>query len=264
MKKALHKITNLISEFQKNPEQAIEVVIPMAIVLVSAIGVITGLLIFISNGGYAVQRALLDADMFEFSGIKEAFTKGTVPILYHGFFAITEAILVVAQLFLILCRYFKTTTKVKKGLMIVVLVGAAAIFASIGFVISVYNGLINFNGLPEAIQNIIYNIFSSNVFVIFSGTIFVVLFPFVMLVRTSESKELLYSGCKSGLWAFIILPLALLLIENIIPLAVGAGKLVLIIGIIAVVAVFGIFSLGGDSADTGGSTAYAKSDSGVM
>lgn len=263
MNKIIHRITDFKEKFQKEPLNAIGIAVPAAMVFFSVIGAIVGLFRFISADGYAAQLALMKTDIFDFDSISESFTKGTVSILYGGFFGSMAISLAILQLLLILYRYFRTVTKVKKALMIIALAAAGIMMAGKEFVRLIYIGQIDFFSLPEAVQYVVPRLVEGE-YAQVSGLLFcaaalVILISFVKLVCSSEGRDAFYAGCRAGLWSFVILPLILLLAENVVPLTVGIGKFLLLGVVVIIVVILGWILLGEAEGSSGTSTASAGS-----
>ena len=83
---AIGGMFDAINDFRTNPLDSLGKLIPIAIGTVALIGFAIAYIIFIVKGGYTAQVSIFKSQGMD--GVEEAFTEGTVHIIYHGIVSI--------------------------------------------------------------------------------------------------------------------------------------------------------------------------------
>ncbi|MBB2182797.1 hypothetical protein H0486_07900 [Lachnospiraceae bacterium MD1] len=260
MKMYLKKIKNSVRNFKVNPIDNLAVIIPALIVLTMVIGWIVAFIMFIVDGGYLKQITQIRLSGFGFDGVKKSLTNGTIHILYGSFVGTIVKVLLCSQSIIILISFFKKATKVKRVIMIIDLVIAGIIIVGILLLIWLYIGkirlsdsqiisLINFlNGIDKQKKQLFL--------IVLVVVVVAIVISALVLILTSESKWMFKDGSLAAL-SFLLFPLALLLVENIIPLIVGALFLAIIACVIWLILY--LVASGGLSSGEGASSASSSS-----
>lgn len=233
VKKLFYRTIDSIKDFNKNPISNLGFLIPIAMSLTSIISAVVGYIIFIAKGGYSTQ--FLHIKQSGIDGITKSFTTGTSGFLTGGIVLKIVFFLFLAQLVVMLIAYFLESGKAKKILMIIdlSLLGLVIIVSVVVFLIA--------NGSIEVYQDqLILVLNSSNkmfvnakAIIIIYGILTLLSFvAFIVLVVISKCRWMLGYSVLCLVFNFIVMPLIILLIENIIPLVLGIIVLVFIAGMI--------------------------------
>lgn len=223
VKKLFYRTIDSIKDFNKNHINNFGFLIPIAMSLTSIISAVVGYIIFIAKGGYSTQ--FLHIKQSGIDGITKSFTTGTSGFLTGGIVLKIVFFLFLAQLVVMLIAYFRESEKAKKILMIIDL----SLFAIV-IIASVVIFLIA-NGSIEAYQNqLVLNI--KTIKTIYCILALLALVIFIVLVLISKCRWMLGYSVLCLALNFIVMPLIMLLIENIIPLVLGIIVLVFIAGMI--------------------------------
>ena len=187
---------------------------------------------FAISGGFAEQITALKADIFK--GISNGFTLGTVSVLTSGAISDIIAILLLIEVLVLVISYYQTESKAKAIIASICLGSGLVLFGVAGFVLAVGYGVINVSEQMETKVAKLLEVFDSmqtaalvNWIVAAIGVVILVVF-FVLLLL-SKHKWMIKNSIIAILFC-IIVPLFLLLVENIIPLIVGIVASVLIGG----------------------------------
>lgn len=230
------KTFDTIKNFRGNTLVSTAYLIPIIMILVSLIAAIIGYIQFIFNKGYNNQISLVKE--FGFKGVSEGFTSGSSGLLISGYIPKIIWVMFLIQMIVMLITYFKNAKKVNTIIMIVDLVILLQM-------IVLYLGYLYY---PRIVLAIFENIQIVTVLLFRDPTIsFQVLFisligvavastvTFIVLVMKNKCRWMFVNGIFSLAVNFIILPLLVLLLENIIPLVVGIIFLVVFGGIFYVI-----------------------------
>lgn len=215
--------TASIKYFNEQPLNSLGQLIPTGIVTTSMVGFIVAIVKFVISGGFTNQITVLKGDFY--GGISEGFTFGTVSVLTSGIVSTVISILLLAELIVLIISYYKTESKVKKIIASICLGIGIVLFGVAGFVLAVGFGLIN---LSEQMVTMIAEmltffgdvqtstIVNGLTITAIIGAVALIVFIVIMLV--SQHKWMIKNSVIALLFSYIIFPLTLLLVENIIPL----------------------------------------------
>lgn len=243
-KEILHKIIYYITNFTSYPMESLTFLIPVIMYSISTISVIIGYILFIAQGRYTKQISYIKT--FGIDGIIQGFTLGTSGILMNGNIPKTIGILSLVQFVVMLVTYFKTTEKTKRIFMIVDL-----IMIGLTIVLSILFSKILIKALQRVGQDEEIELFwgirvDSTVFIVSYIALGIILFAaFFSLVIKSRCKEMFKDLMLCLVFHFILMPLLMLFLENIIPLVAGIAVLIMI-------GLFVLVAFSGSSESSGG------------
>ena len=254
IKKVYKRTIYSVKNFRNAPLANIAFLIPVAMFLISLVVAIVGYVIFITQGGYSVQVALIK-DLGR-EGITRGFTLGSSGLLTSGIIANVILILFSAQFIVTLLAYFKKASKVQCIIMIVDLAVMVVILLIIPLSVLLDNlGRGIFKTDNELIIGVYYFIMEMNIDtdimpIICAVVVAVSCIVFIVLTVINKCSWMAGHGIVSLISNFIALPLVILILENIIPLVVG----ILMWGFFCVIIMM-MFSgtAGGSNVSSGGS-----------
>lgn len=240
-RKNVEATTASIKFFNEQPLNSLGQIIPVGMVVASMVGFIVAIIKFIIAGGFSNQITALKGDFF--GGISEGFTSGTASVLTSGIVSTIISILLFVELLVLVISYYKTESKAKKIVASICLGIGIILFGVAGFVLAVGFGVINLSEQMEMKIVEMLTVFDGmqtstivNGLKITAIIGVVALIVFVILMLVSEHKWMIKNTVFALLLSYIILPLVLLLVENIIPM---------IVGVVAIVVIGGAIFLGG-------------------
>lgn len=240
-RKNVEATTASIKFINEQPLNSLGQIIPVGMVVASMVGFIIAIIKFIIAGGFSNQITSLKGDFF--GGISEGFTSGTASVLTSGIVSTIISILLFAELLVLIISYYKTENKAKKIVASICLGIGTVLFGVAGFILAVGFGVINLSEQMEMKIVKMLTVFDGmqtstlvNGLKITAIIGVVALIVFIILMLVSEHKWMIKNTAIALLLSYIILPLVLLLVENIIPM---------IVGVIAIVVVGGVMFLGG-------------------
>lgn len=272
MKKERIKSIFDIQEWKQTSMEDLANNIPVVIMAVAMIAGVIAYIMYIVNGGYPAQIA----DIKEYGFLSDRmFTAGTTGLVLGGIAGNIILLLLLAEIVVLslvycrICKEGKKTALIVSGVLILVQIAAAFVifWIRIGRVTvepsAVYALIFN---LPEVIMyvkpvGIIYTILTVGALLVFWG----------LLLMEAESREMIIFTAEAMIFAKIIVPLIVWLLENILALgaAVLGGALLLgVIFMIGRILLEGMASAGSDgessgqsasSYDAGGSSGYSES-----
>lgn len=243
------KAVNSVKNIREDPINNLAYLLVIAMALTAIVSGTVSYIMFVTQDGYSKQIELLKNDGFD--GISAGFTSGTVRIIISGITSKIMCGLVVAEFVVMMINYFKNNSKVKKIIMIVDLVFCAIVIAltTALFGISVGKFVIT-----EQYVDKYYDIFDSmtiyfnvivNIYLVVAAISFVTYL--VLILSTRECQWMVGYTSLALLFSNIVVPLFLLVLENIIPLITGAVAL-FVVGVLIFVG-FKILLSVGDSND---------------
>ncbi len=240
-RKNVEATTASIKFFNEQPLNSLGQIIPVGMVVASMVGFIVAIIKFIIAGGFSNQITSLKGDFF--GGISEGFTSGTASVLTSGIVSTIISILLFAELLVLIISYYKTENKAKKIVASICLGIGTVLFGVAGFILAVGFGVINLSEQMEIKIVEMLTVFDGmqtstivNGLKITAIIGVVALIVFVILMLVSEHKWMIKNTAIALLLSYVILPLVLLLVENIIPM---------IVGVVAIVVIGGAIFLGG-------------------
>lgn len=246
--------------FNEQPLNSLGQIIPVGMVVASIVGFIVAIIKFIIAGGFSNQITSLKGDFFR--GISEGLTDGTASVLTSGIVSTIISILLFAELLVLIISYYKTENKAKKIVASICLGIGTVLFGVAGFILAVVFGVINLSEQMEIKIVEMLTVFDGmqtstivNGLKITAIIGVVALIVFVILMLVSEYKWMIINTAIALLLSYVILPLVLLLVENIIPM---------IAGVVAIVVIGGAIFLGGKiflsgSGESSGSSSVGRS-----
>lgn len=188
-----------INDFREHPNESLGSIFPVAGGIAAVVGFLVAYIMFIVNGGYTNQ-----IEIIEKSGFNKAFTWGTVPVLYGGVMLFVIGLFLVAQAVVTMRTYFQEATKSKKAVMITDLI--LIVLAIITMI--VFDAI---NDSDEATKTF---------YIVFTIVSLVLFFTFIGLILSCECRWMAVRIIQLIMVAFIILPVLLLFLENVIPLVI--------------------------------------------
>lgn len=210
-----------IKNIKEQPLESLAQLFPVSMVCTSAIGFIVAIVKFIVEGGFSNQITAINGN------ISEGFTFGTTIILTSGVVPTIISIFLLAEVILLLILYFKTENKVKKIAVVICLGIGSVLFGFAGFFLAVGFGLISSEKAEIILLNILSNFDGMQIDTIVNGLKIialiglVLLIVFTILMFASKNRWIIKNTFIALLISYIILPLVLLLIENLIPMLIG-------------------------------------------
>lgn len=201
-----------IKEIKSNPIYGLGMLSSAMTIGISCIGAIVAYIIFCVQGGYQQQ-----IEIIKNKDIDGAVTNGNVSIFYDGGMSIVLMLLIVIALLLAIIYFFMQETKKKKTVVVIDLV-CAGLLAVFLLNESFFSRLLDKFGKNNG--NYIIGAF----FVL--GALIVILFWYVMM--HSESKRMFRCLYKVAIATYIIIPILLYLLENIITSVIYIVSIVLI------------------------------------
>lgn len=213
---------------------------------IAANGIINGIIayiLFITRGGYTKQIQLVK-EYGLFGAYDEKFTTGTSQMIFKGVAGKILLILLVIDLIILLIQYFEETGIVRKVLMIIDLVvtGAVSLFFNRTVAEYVTFQLIKNTGIDISdVGMVVVGVWMGGV------ALFIIL-----MVITEECRGIFGYTATALLVALIVMPLLILFLENVIPIATG----IIAIAIIAIIAIATLGeSVGGGTQSTSSGSA---------
>lgn len=236
-RKKVEATTASIKFFNEHTLNSLGQIIPVGMVVASIVGFIVAIIKFIIAGGFSNQITSLKGDFFR--GISEGLTYGTASVLTSGIVSTIISILLFAELLVLIISYYKTENKAKKIVASICLGIGTVLFGVAGFILAVVFGVINLSEQMEIKIVEMLTVFDGmqtstivNGLKITAIIGVVALIVFVILMLVSEYKWMIINTAIALLLSYVILPLVLLLVENIIPMIVGVVAIVVIGGAI--------------------------------
>ena len=225
LKPRMNKLKNAVSNFREAPLKYAAAIVPGVLIAAAVVVWIAAFVLFLHNGGYFAQLNLIQGGGTSF---EDTFSDGTVHSFYSKPFSIISTLLLITQIVLILISYFKSATKGKKIAMITALILTGILPLGI-LIITVAPFLLANSQMaallssdPSSLPPIVPAGF---------GIMITAAIVAVVLVLQSDSKEMFKDGFFAAIVTLAVLPLLLLIVENIISLGITA----LLIGIVWVI-----------------------------
>lgn len=252
-----------IKSFKEQPLNSLGQLIPMGIVTTSVVGFIVSIIIFAIAGGYSNQIAAIIGGSF--SEISESFTSGTLNDLMSGIVPTIISILLIAELLVLIISYYKTEGKVKKIIVSICLGIGIVLFCIAGFILAVAFEIIKLSEEAEmkiaqmlaafdGVQT--FTVINELKIIAIIGVVALIVYIILMLV--SKHRWMIKNSAVALLISYIILPLVLLLAENIIPMIV---TIVVFVVIIVIAFIVGKLFLGNEEVSDSSSSARTSDSS---
>lgn len=224
------KLVSAVKNFMENPIDNLGIIIPYLAVITAIGGFIVAFILFIVRGGYENQINVLSSDGIYLIG--KVFTYGTVSIMFGNIVGKILAVLLGAELLLMIIELYKESSKAKR-IIISIDLGLGALISTVALIfVSIIDRKIIIT--PEQQANLFRFLNEQNYETILLGLAIVgaaSIIAFLILVLTSKSIWMLGHALVSGVISLGAIPLLLLFVENIIPLIAGIVALA-ILGIV--------------------------------
>lgn len=216
-----------ILEISNNTIESLTYLIPILIGIISFVCGIIGYIKFIVDGGYSAQvNATKEYGIF--GGYEKKFTTGSAGSISTGVIGKILLILIAIEIVFLLIKYFRVTQRIKRIVMIVDLL--FIIFESV-LIMTEFGKSIGFLALSGETSYKNINIKTFVITYLVTAAVSFVLF-FALVLLTKECRWIVRNTVISVVIAFIVMPLIILLIENIIPLATGGLVIVIVFAVV--------------------------------
>lgn len=212
------RMLDAIEDFGTDPLDSLGELIPIAMGGTALIGFVIAYIIFIVQGGYTTQVNIFQ--LKGMNGVEEAFTYGTVHIIYGKVVSSIINALFLGQIIVMMITFFANESKMMR------------IFAIIDFALFVITLITSIIMTMVSIRTIQRDVAHAARIVFLAAVILLVIF--VVLTIIAESRWMLGHGVVALLVSYIFFPLLLLFLENVIPGIVGLIILAFMAGIIYV------------------------------
>lgn len=228
-----------IKNIKEQPLESLAQIFPVSMVCTSAVGFIVAIVMFIVEGGFSNQITAIKDDL---GGISEGFTFGTASILTSGVVSTIISVFLLAEIVVLVISYFKTESKAKKIAVGICLGIGGVLFGFAGFFLAVEFGVTSSEKAEMILMNMLSNLDGMQTDTIVNGLKIIaligvaLLIVFIVLMLISQNRWIIKNSTIAILISYIILPLALLLIENVIPMFTGLISIVVIGGALLLVA----------------------------
>ena len=251
IKEIAERTVDSIKNFTKNPIENLGLLIPFTMILVSFISAFIGYIFFIVHDGYSNQISSIKE--LGFDGIDQVFSSGSSRSLISGNIPKILGILFLIQMVVMLISYFRNAGKTKIIIMAIDLVILAMVIALFPIVAGslfmapeqFINAFIPFEGITIDLKKVLIT------YAVFAGSSFIV---FLILILISKCRWMLGYALRSLIMDFIIMPLGVLLLENIIPLATMIGFVAVVGGVILFIFKVLLAGTGADTVSTNNSS----------
>ena len=218
----IEAIENILDE----PIQSLAYIIPAVVSLAAIIGFFVAYIPFVVNGGYPEQMEILEGKKFE--TIFDLLTWGNIGVVLKGFLPIFEGILLIIDLLLVIISFFLEEDILKKILLTINLIVMGIVAEYFTFAALIDTGVIS----PNIEKNTAIFLGKLVGPMMIIGIISVITF-FIQMLSSDCKEQFVYMLVAIGM-SYLIIPLLLLALQNIIVLCIVA-VVVLIIGIITLV-----------------------------
>lgn len=245
-----------VKTISQSPLESLGKLLPRIMVGVSLIAFFYAILLFGTTGGFTNQVTMLKDDFLE--GINGGFTSGNSSILTSGNVAKILQCFFVAEVAVLLILYMKNASNWKRILFGICILIEAILAGGLIFIsrVNCYKIQVS-EALENKIVELLINFDRGNLSAIstsvkvFVGIGIMALFVSVLLILISEFRWIIKDTTIALLLSYVILPLLLRVLENVIPLCAGIVWAVLVF--VVVFAIFASFFGGGEGASSGSS-----------
>lgn len=242
-----------LKNIKEQPLESLAQLLPVSIVCTSVVGFIVAIVMFIVEGGFSNQITAINGDFF--CGISEGFTFGTASILTSGIVPTIISVFLLAEIAVLVISYFKTESKGKKITVGICLGIGGVLFGFAGFFLAVCFGVISSEKTEMIIVNMLSNLDGMQIDTIVNGLKIIALIGialliiFIVFILISQHRWIIKNSAIAILISYIVLPLVLLLAENVIPMFIGLIAIVVIGGALLFVTKL-FLSGGGESSNS--------------
>lgn len=234
VRKNKYNMLAYIKNIKDQPLESLAKILPVSIVCTSLIGFIVAIAMFIFEGGFSNQIKAIKGDFF--GGISEGFTLGTASILTSGIVPTIISVFILAEIVVLVISYFKTESKVKRITVGICLGIGGILFGFAGFFLAVCFGVISSKKTEMIIVKMLSNIDGMQINTIVNGLKIIALIGialliiFIVFMLMSQYRWIIKNSAIAILISYIVLPLMVLLAENVIPMFIGLIAIVVIGG----------------------------------
>ncbi len=249
---AVSQTVSAVQSFSSAPLDSLGIIIPALAGGISFLRFIAAYIQFITGGGY---RAELGRWREGGEGMRKSFIAGTAPLMYKGFPVYVVMALLAAAVVVIVIIFFTRESAGKRLLMTVELALLALSFGAVWLLNKIfYTGTLELSEeqwlrIGEIMES--HNLFSQNLMnrVLIAAMVLTLLF--FLLAFFADSKEAVVCTLSSAFISFVLLPLALVLLENIITIAAAVIMALLFSALVGGL-MTGMGEGGGSSSDSWG------------
>lgn len=237
IKNLINNVKDSIKDFKQDPIENLAFLVPVGIGLNALINGIIAYILFISRGGYTAQiQAVKEYGIFQ--SYEGKYTTGTTGMIIGGVAGKILIALLLVEFILLMFTYFKNTGIAKKIIMIIDLgvTGVRLIISLISYLCAMQGSnmdgvILPFGGNSLSVQKIIM----INAIV----TLCTIAIFFILILTTKACRWMLGYSAIALLMALALIPLIVLILENIIPIATGILAFI-IVGIIVVAVIWAV------------------------
>ena len=246
MMKKYEKTKELVKNINKDTVYTLGYVIPIVIMMITVISGSVNEIRFIIEGGYSKQwRAIANYGLF--GGYDKKFTNGTADLIFaHPLWEIIILLIIAEIVFIVIHFFVMNSSKVKKTFMIIDLLGMGIIAYFVSHIFIIYDDHSErmaewTSDLRKAGQ------FGGLKFFVMLFIVSVIALFIWCIWKIEDCKQMGTLSLVMLLISLIVIPLFLLLLQNILPLVTGALAIIILIvlGFLAI-KIIGIFAGGSD------------------
>lgn len=231
LKEKKNELVCAIKSFTEEPIENLGRIIPFLVVVIGVVVFLIAYISFIVKGGYANQIKIVSEKGIFYAW--KGFTSGTSKIVMHKLVSRMIYLLCGIQFILLTIVSFKEAAKWKKIFMTVVL----SLIALLGIATLVFWGIgTYFIPISEELAIILKDMYNSLdlrlCFIIYVLSWAVLSITFAVLLLTNRFRWMMGYIIKTVAGVYILVPLVLLLLENVIPLVLVIIALVVVMVIV--------------------------------
>lgn len=220
VKDLVGRVGDSIKEFAEDPINNLGFLIPMAICLTSIISGIVTYIMFIVNGGYSSQIDNIKSNGLD--GLSDSFTVGTTKMMITGVTAKIVLGLVFVEFIVMLKSYFQNRGKGMRITMIVdlTIVSIMVVLSTVIYLIEAGYIVFTVKQIDEFVRRFDRVLIdSSEIQITYTAICIISIITFMILVLvTEESRWMLGYSALALVFAYVVMPLLFLFIQNIIPI----------------------------------------------
>lgn len=207
-----------LKTFKEHPLRSFSIACAYATCVIAMLTFIVMFAVFVAVGGYPAQIEAIKT--FGIDSVESAFTSGTVPFFYRSAVGGTMLFFLSLSVVFMLIEYFVASPVVKKIVMAVDLL-LLATFSTAFTMLALHVGSLGLKGSEgfalwlEKVERLLHVTSVEQIMLILIAAVAVT----VIILMVLSDKKILSKILISGIFSFGILPLMLLLVENVLALA---------------------------------------------
>ena len=237
IKNLINNVKDSIKDFKQDPIENLAFLVTVGIGLNALINGIIAYILFISRGGYTAQiQAVKEYGIFQ--SYEGKYTTGTTGMIIGGVAGKILIALLLVEFILLMFTYFKNTGIAKKIIMIIDLgvTGVRLIISLISYLCAMQGS--NMDGVPLLFGG---NSLSVQKIIMINAivTLCTIAIFFILILTIKACRWMLGYSAIALLMALALIPLIVLILENIIPIATGILAFI-IVGIIVVAVIWAV------------------------